>query len=91
VSSDFYALRVLASYGMFVGKGTPEGKGLLTPNSISNLDEGIYLRKLNWKDGIMTKFVWEKDWIWNTCDITPQLENMNLIYSNGGSVIFFKD
>jgi uncharacterized membrane protein len=93
VSSDFYAIRVLASYGMFVGKGDPKGKGLLTPNSISNLDEGtyIYLRELNWKDGIMTKFIWEKDWIWNTADIMPQLENMNLIYSNGGSVIFFKD
>ena len=78
MSSDFYALRVLASYGMFVGKGAPEGKGLLTPNSISNLDESTYI------------YLWEKEWIWNTCDIMPQLEEMNLIYSNGGSVIFFK-
>lgn len=93
VSSDFYALKVLTSYGMFVGKGIPSGKELLTSNSINELDEGtyVYLRKLNWKDGIMTKFIWEKDWIWNTSDIMPRLYEMNLIYSNGGSVIFIKD
>lgn len=93
VSFDYYAVKVLSSYGMFVGKGMPHGKELLIPSKIRDLDKGtyIYLRELNWKDGIMTKFVWEKDWIWNIADIMPQLENMNLIYSNGGSVIFFKD
>jgi hypothetical protein len=39
----------------------------------------------------MTKSVWEKEWIWNTSDIMPQLEKLNLIYSNDGSVVFFKD
>jgi uncharacterized membrane protein len=93
VSFDYYAVKVLSSYGMFVGKGMPSEKELLTPSKIKDLDKGtyIYLRKLNWKDGIMTKFIWEKDWIWNTSDIMPQLEKMNLIYSNGGSVIFLRD
>ena len=71
VSSDFYATRVLHSHApeMFLGKGDPWGKDLLTNNTIKELDEGtyIYLRKLNWEDRIMTKFVQEKDRIWNTC------------------------
>jgi len=92
VSSDFYATRVLHSYApdMFLGKGDPRGGDLLTNNTIKELEEGtyIYLRKLNWEDGIMTKFCHEKDWIWNTQDILPTLNSMNKIYSNGGSVIF---
>ncbi|MEM2561384.1 MAG: DUF2206 domain-containing protein [Candidatus Bathyarchaeia archaeon] len=92
VSSDFYAIRVLSSYGMYVGKGDPMGKELLTPTTVKNLDEGtyVYLRRLNWKYGIMTKFIWEEDWIWNISDIMPDLNNFNMIYSNGGSVIFLK-
>jgi len=92
VSSDFYATRVLHSHApeMFLGKGDPWGRDLLTNNTIKELDEGtyIYLRKLNWEDRIMTKFCREKDWIWNTSDIIPYLNQMNKIYSNGGSVIF---
>lgn len=92
VSSDFYAIKVLRSHApeMFLGKGNPRGRDLLTNNTIKELDEGtyIYLRKLNWEDRIMTKFVHEKDWIWNTSDIIPYLNQMNKIYSNGGSVIF---
>ena len=92
VSSDFYATRVLHSHApeMFLRKGDPWGRDLLTNNTIKELDEGtyIYLRKLNWEDRIMTKFVQEKDRIWNTSDIIPYLNRMNKIYSNGGSVIF---
>jgi len=92
VSSDFYAVKVLSSYGMFVGKGQLLRKELLTPNSIKDLDKGtyIYLRKISWKDGIMTKSVWEKDWIWNTSDIMPALNRLDKIYSNAGSVIFLR-
>jgi uncharacterized membrane protein len=88
VASDYYAIKVLSSYGMFVGMGSPEK--LLTPITVKDLNEDmyVYLRKINWKDGIMTKFIWEEDWIWNTSDIVPFLNNMDMIYSNGGSVIF---
>ncbi|MEM1515790.1 MAG: DUF2206 domain-containing protein [Candidatus Bathyarchaeia archaeon] len=90
VSSDYYAIKVLSSYGMFVGMGSP-GKNLLTPTTIKDLDTGtyVYLRKVNWRDGIMTKFIWEKEWIWKTSDITTDLNSMDMIYTNGGSVIFY--
>ena len=87
---DFYSMRVLCSYGMLVGRSWPRGKDLLTKDSINELDKNtyIYLRKINWRDGIMTKVGGiGKNWIWNTSDILVDLNKMSKIYSNYGSVI----
>jgi len=93
IISDFYAIKVLQVHSPEKFLGAPYwGRKIITRNTIEELDEDtyVYLRKLNWEDGIMTKFVDEKDWVWDTQDIVPTLNSMNKIYSNGGSVIFYR-
>jgi uncharacterized membrane protein len=51
----------------------------------------IYLRRLNYIDGIMRIDFWIKkkyEW-WNTSEVLPKIENnKNRVYDNGGSIIY---
>jgi uncharacterized membrane protein len=90
---DGYAHVVLIVYAML------KKVNVLTPDT--NITEGsyIYLRTLNCKDNLMAfpagyfgRQYYEKygEYWWNTSKIMNTLDTINKIYTNGGSVIYYK-
>ena len=81
-ADDQAIVHVLASYGMIA----TENSATLS-NDTRNYygDTYIYLRRLNVVDGLMTT---GPAFVFNTSQITPVLDSMNKIYSNGESDIY---
>ncbi|XES78262.1 MAG: DUF2206 domain-containing protein [Candidatus Bathyarchaeia archaeon] len=71
----------LSSYGLIAFTQTQElnNQTTLSPNNF------IYLRQLNVNNGLMVRGVSET---YNTSDITPFLDQSNLVYSNGNGQIW---
>lgn len=94
-SGDYCRYTVLTSYGMmrnplsWIITNTKEKKEYKYATPISEISKNsyVYLRWMNYRLNIMTTgYKW-----WNTSEIRLYLNQMNKIYSNSGSVIFFKN
>ena len=83
-ADDMARNSVLSSYGMTRRDHVEK----LSNTSRIEIDDTIYLRKMNLLYGVLLAQRWNVESAWNISEISPVLNNMNIVYSNGACEIY---
>jgi len=75
--------KILTSYGMI--RDTAPNVKVLSNTTLLTINGTLYLSQLNIVHGIIVS---DKHYTWNSSELYPHLNDMNKIYSNGGSEIY---
>lgn len=83
-ADDMARNSVLSSYGMTRRDEIEK----VTNTTIIRADDTIYLRRMNLVYGVFLAQRWSVESAWNITEISPIINNMNKLYSNGGCEIY---
>lgn len=74
----------------FVSYGMMPYQYILTNTTIVVKDSYVYMGYANVHYGLMYGVLKKKEYWWNLADLSPSLDEINIIYSNGGAQVYYR-